>query len=179
MLKNAILFAIGGTLLVALAPVLLPMLNTGAAPTRPATVNSDSASIGVAPAPSRSATGFRELALAADSRGQYYTDAMIKGVPVHFLVDTGASFVSLSPDTADRLGIVEQANAPHYRMQTANGDVAAYGATLDAVDLGPIYVKDVDAVINPGMRGVNLLGANFLKRLASVEQRDGQLILKQ
>ena len=98
---------------------------------------------------------------------------------MRFLVDTGASLVSISPETASRLGLAETANSPQYRVETANGQVTSYGVKLPSLDLGSIYVKDVDAVVNPNMRDINLLGANFLQRLAGVEQRDGRLILRQ
>ena len=64
-------------------------------------------------------------------------------------------------------------------LETANGRVNSYGVKLPSLDLGSIYVKDVDAVVNPNMGGLNLLGANFLQRLTSVEQRGGELILRQ
>ena len=41
-------------------------------------------------------------------------------------------------------------------------------------------MNDVEAVVMaPGAGSADLLGASFLKRLASVEQRDGVLVLKQ
>ena len=51
---------------------------------------------------------------------------------------------------------------------------------LDSVSFGGLYMKDVQALIlAPEAGEANLLGASFLKRLVSVEQRDGMLILRQ
>ena len=180
MMKNALMFAGAGLLLVLAAPNVLPMLEGGGfapqAPTPQARLP-----VAVAPAPTQASvsSSFRELNVPADGRGQYYVDALIDGVRVPFIVDTGASFVSISADVAQRLGLVETADSPHYVFQTANGSTTSYGVTLKNIDLGSIYVDNVAAAVNPNMGGINLLGANFLKRLASVEQRDGRLILRQ
>jgi aspartyl protease family protein len=65
-------------------------------------------------------------------------------------------------------------------MNTANGVALANPVTLRSVSLGAIYMDDVLAVVMPpGASSVNLLGASFLKRLVSVEQRDGLLVLRQ
>jgi len=180
MLKNALIFAGAGLLMVFFSPFLLATLNIDAPPVGQAPVK-PGAALPRPPMPARAnvAAGYRELALPSDGRGQYSVDAYIDGVPVRFLVDTGASFVSISPETANRLGLTETASSPHYVLETANGRVNSYGVKLPSLDLGSIYVKDVDAVVNPNMGGLNLLGANFLQRLTSVEQRGGELILRQ
>ena len=61
---------------------------------------------------------------------------------------------------------------------TANSKASP--VTLDAVSFGGLYLRDVQALIlAPEAGNVNLLGASFLKRLVSVEQRDGIMILRQ
>ena len=68
----------------------------------------------------------------------------------------------------------ENASAP---IQTANGRSKASPAVLTHVSFGGIYMNDVEALIlAPEAGDVNLLGESFLKRLVSVEQRDGMLI---
>jgi clan AA aspartic protease (TIGR02281 family) len=48
------------------------------------------------------------------------------------------------------------------------------------VTIGPIYLGDVKALVAARNAGdLNLLGMSFLKRLASVEQKSGRLILRQ
>ena len=65
-------------------------------------------------------------------------------------------------------------------MQTANGQSTALPTVLRSVSLGGLYVNDVEALIlTPGAGEVNLLGESFLKRLASVAQRNGTLVLRQ
>jgi aspartyl protease family protein len=65
-------------------------------------------------------------------------------------------------------------------MQTANGQSTALPTVLRNVSLGGLYVSDVEALIlTPEAGEVNLLGESFLKRLVSVEQRNGTLVLRQ
>ena len=179
MLKNALLFAGSGLMVVFLAPYLLPMLNQDAPSSAPAPVASESSRPAVGITPVSATTGYRELSLSPDSNGGFFVDAYINGISVRFLVDTGASLVSISPETASRLGLAQTPNSPQFRIDTANGQITSYGVKLPSLDLGSIYVKDIDAVVNPNMGGMNLLGANFLQRLAGVEQRNGHLILRQ
>ena len=96
------------------------------------------------------------------------------------MVDTGASFVSLSWQTATRLGLSPDSPGRRYKMTTANGEIIASGATVPDVSFQGIYMKDVEAIIAPpDVVTPDLLGTSFIKRLVSVEQRDGMLILHQ
>ena len=122
---------------------------------------------------------YRETALRADGRGQYAADALVNGLPVRMLVDTGASDVVVSASSAARLGLA-RLGVGERAIQTANGRSKASPAVLTHVSFGGIYMNDVEALIlAPEAGEVNLLGESFLKRLVSVEQRDGLLILRQ
>jgi len=129
--------------------------------------------------PERQSSGYREALLEADGRGQYAADALINGAPVRMLVDTGASHVFVSAATAARLELAI-AKGPARAIQTANGVSRAWPTLLSHVSFGGLIMNDVDALIlAPEAGEVNLLGESFLKRLLSVEQRDGTLILRQ
>ena len=124
-------------------------------------------------------SGYREALLEADQRGQYAGEALVNGMPVHMLVDTGASDVFVSASTARRLGLTPSGGAKR-AIQTANGQSTATPAVLRRVSLGGLYMNDVEAlVLAPEAGEINLLGESFLKRLVSVEQRNGTLILRQ
>ena len=104
---------------------------------------------------------------------------LVDGVSVRMLVDTGATVVTISAATAARLGLVA-APGPKWRIKTANGESLASPVTLESVSFGGLYLRDVQALIlAPEAGEANLLGASFLKRLVSVEQRDGLLVLRQ
>jgi aspartyl protease family protein len=129
--------------------------------------------------PQRESSGYREALLEADQRGQYAGEALINGLPVPMLVDTGASDVFVSASTAHRLGLTPSGGRKR-AIQTANGQSTATPTLLRRVSLGGLYMNDVEAlVLAPEAGEINLLGESFLKRLVSVEQRNGTLILRQ
>ncbi len=182
MLKSAFLFAGSALALICLAPALLPYLTAANAPS----VSGPARPTHIAPSPeatieaATASDGFREKTIPADRVGQYSVDALIDGESVHMLVDTGATMVSISANLASRLGVYPDSHRPKWIMHTANGDSTASPVTLKNISLGSIYMNDVEALIVDASAGeVNLLGESFLKRLTSVEQRNGMLVLRQ
>ncbi len=181
MLKNALIFALGALILAFAAPSLMVGLGGRAAPRAP------SAAL-VAPAPAAPATvaaaesapSYRSASIAADAGGQYRARALIEGQDVDVMIDTGATVVALTSETAARLGVTPDPARPRWKMNTANGAAFVSPVTLRSVSLGAIYMSDVQAVVMPpGASSLNLLGASFLKRLVGVEQRGGMLVLRQ
>lgn len=119
------------------------------------------------------------MSIKSDPRGQFAADVMLNGTVTHMLVDTGATVVSISASTAARIG-ASPAPGPKWIMQTANGKSTATPTILHNLSFGGIYMNDVQALIlAPEAGEINLLGASFLKRLTSVEQRNGLLVLHQ
>jgi aspartyl protease family protein len=108
--------------------------------------------------------------------GHYVASGTIDNQPVVFMLDTGASDVSIPAPLAERLGL-RRGMASTY--DTANGPVVAYRTTLGEVRLGGIVLRDIPASINPGMRDDQvLLGMSFLKHL-EFTQRGDTLTLRQ
>jgi clan AA aspartic protease (TIGR02281 family) len=81
-------------------------------------------------------------------------------VSAPFLVDTGASDVSIPAELAARLGIQVGPDTPYRRYQTANGIVVNPIITLDSVQAGEARLEQVSASISSTM-GVGLLGGAF------------------
>jgi aspartyl protease family protein len=121
---------------------------------------------GAAPASSR-----ETVTLAADSRGHFVTEGNINGVPVRFLVDTGATLVALPAADAERLGI-DYRKGERGSVQTAAGAVPAYLVKLERVKVGAIELGNVDGLVVEQGLGVALLGMSFLNRVEM--RRDGQ-----
>ena len=183
MLKNALVFAAGALAVALLIPLAFPNLTVGPPPPPSAAASLASAHVAAIASPvvaPPDGDGFRQTSIAADGGGQFSTDVLIGGERVHMLVDTGATMVSISADVAARLGVRPDPAKPKWRIHTANGESIASPATLRSVSFGGLYMNDVEAlVLDPSAGEVNLLGASFLKRLASVEQRNGVLVLRQ
>ena len=118
----------------------------------------------------------REVVLKRNRQGHYIATGNINGQRVEFLLDTGATHVSVPASTAQRLALRP---GPPRRVQTANGLITTYATTLDSVKLGDIELTGVAASINPhsSAREV-LLGMAFLKHLELV-QRGNTLTLRQ
>ena len=119
----------------------------------------------------RSAAGTSSVVLPADSRGHFITDGAINGNTLQFLVDTGATLVTLSSSQARRLGI-NYLSGKRALSQTANGVVSAYRIQIDTVRVGDITVNNVDAIVIEGNGlPISLLGMSFLNRMDM--KRDG------
>jgi aspartyl protease family protein len=116
-------------------------------------------------------TGHGKVLVAADARGHFYIDGAVNHVPVRFLVDTGATMVSLPQRDADRLGIDYRAGR-RGASQTANGLATVYLVKLDSIRIGEIELHGIDALVHegPGLEQA-LLGMSFLNRVNM--QREG------
>ena len=119
-----------------------------------------------------------DVVVPADAAGHYRVDARVRGASLAFLIDTGATLVALRASDAARLGIRPAAADFTIPVATANGRVLAAPATLEAVELGPIRVPAVEALVLPDRAlGGNLLGMSFLKRLGRFEVANERLVL--
>jgi len=107
------------------------------------------------------ATPGAKVVLNAVEGGHYETTGTINGKPTNFMVDTGATYVSLSEAEADRLGI-DYRNGKEVISTTANGQTTGHLVTLPSVRVGDLEVRNVEAVVSPGDMPKMLLGNSFL-----------------
>ncbi len=116
-----------------------------------------------------------ELVLKRNSDGHYVFPGTINGQRVRFLLDTGATLVSVPAHLADELGL--QAGAAQQSV-TANGTVITRATRVAALAFGPFDLRDVPASLNPGMASDEvLLGMSVLKHL-EFTQRGDTLVLR-
>jgi aspartyl protease family protein len=116
--------------------------------------------------------GRGQATLSADSRGHFVTTGQVNGQSVQFLVDTGASMISLSAPEARRIG-VNYLKGERGFATTANGVATVYKVKLDTVRVGDISLTNVDGLVLDGDGlSVVLLGMSFLNRVEM--RRDGQ-----
>ncbi|HCA27500.1 MAG TPA: TIGR02281 family clan AA aspartic protease, partial [Betaproteobacteria bacterium] len=93
--------------------------------------------------------GLPKVVLTANAQGHFLTTGRINGRSIRFLVDTGASLVTLSSLQANQAGIDYRRGTPG-RMATANGVVPVYRVSLDTIRVNGITLHQVDAAIISG-----------------------------
>ena len=119
-------------------------------------------------------TGSRQsVNLSPDERGHYIVDGMVNGGYMRFIVDTGATTISMSSADATRLGIDYRQGRPGVSIVADGRRVATFRVTLDSVTVGDITIFNVEASVSesPGIGGA-LLGNSFLNRVEM--RREGQ-----
>lgn len=115
-------------------------------------------------------TGEQAVRLRRQDNGHFVARGAANGVGMSLLVDTGASTVVLKPADAERAGIDTNALSFTTPVSTANGTTYAAPVRLKSVSVGPLEIRDVEALVaQPGALNENLLGMSFLKRLRSYE----------
>lgn len=115
-----------------------------------------------------------ELVLKRSVDGHYLFPGTINGRPVSFLLDTGATLVSVPAHLAGELGLSAGARQ---QSITANGTVATRATRVDALAFGPFELRGVPASLNPGMAGDQvLLGMSVLKHLEFTQRGDTLLL---
>ena len=124
-----------------------------------------------------SAGGGTQIVLTAGSGGHFITDGSINGKIVRFLVDTGATNVSMGQAEAQRLGI-DYSRGQRGIARTANGDVVVTRVTLGSVRVGDVTVYNVDAIVTPMAMEHILLGNSFLSRFQMKRDNDVMVLDK-
>lgn len=115
--------------------------------------------------------GASQIVLTAGDGGHFFTVGSVNGQAVRFLVDTGASSVSIGRADAERLGIRLQ-NARPVTLNTANGTASGYLITLNSVRVQDVEIYNVEAVVMPMSMPTVLLGNSFLSRFQMKREND-------
>lgn len=126
------------------------------------------------------ASGKREVRIQADRSGHYVSSFKANGRTVVGLIDTGATYVAVNETTARSFGIRLSSTDFKHKANTANGVTAAAFARLDAMEIGPIRVKNVDLfILKDHSLKDTLIGMSFISKLSSFRVENSQLILTQ
>jgi aspartyl protease family protein len=116
-----------------------------------------------------------EVRLKQNAMGHYVTSGLINGRQVVFLLDTGATSVSVGAHLAQELSLIPRGQQ---MVQTANGNLMVATTTIDELKIGDITLQNVEANLNPGMRSDKiLLGMSALRHL-EWSQRGDMLTLR-
>jgi aspartyl protease family protein len=107
-----------------------------------------------------------EIIILADRSGHFFIVAEMEGVAIKFLIDTGATTVSLTWEDAMRLGMKPEQLSYTMKTETANGTSWAAPITLQYIQIGNIRIQNISAsVTQQGNLSTSLLGMSFLEKL--------------
>jgi aspartyl protease family protein len=132
-------------------------LRVGAAPSRLATTSTPS--------------GAREIVIPAGAGGHFLTAGSINGQSARFLVDTGATLISMSRAEATRLGL-DLKSARAVMTQTAAGAAPALMLPLQRVRVGEVEIYNVMALVTEAHLPYILLGNSFLQHFQWRREND-------
>jgi aspartyl protease family protein len=112
------------------------------------------------------------------TNGEFNIHAKINGVAAPMVIDTGATSVVLTYETAKAVGLPLELLEYDVDLETAGGHTKAARLTLDRLAIGHLVERSVPAlVVQHGQMKTNLLGMSFLNRLESWEVRGERLLL--
>jgi aspartyl protease family protein len=120
--------------------------------------------------------GSGKVTLNADGQGHFFTTGSINGTSVRFMVDTGASMISLGVADARRIGL-DPNRGEKALTSTANGQAVVTRVKLDTVRVGDITMNNIDALIHQSDLPIALLGMSFLSRM-DMQQEGSTMTLK-
>ncbi len=130
--------------------------------------------------PDRGSTAYRvdeagnaQVVVARDRSGHYVAEGAINGIPVTFLVDTGATDVAISEALARELGLEL---GPQITVMTAAGPVPARMTRFDEVSVGPLRISNVRGTVTRSAMDEVLLGMSFLRHFRLTQQGNELLI---
>jgi aspartyl protease family protein len=171
-MSTANIWAVAGLGLIGVA-----LLSPTARHAEPAEAKAEAPAASAKPAatPARAGNGLAGREIARGGDGHFYAEAQVNGARIHFLVDTGASVVALTPADAQRAGIAlpdERA-----RARGAGGEIEVIPVTIDRIAIGPLEARAVRGAVADGLP-VSLLGQSFLSQVGSVEIRGDVMVLR-
>lgn len=125
------------------------------------------------------AASTRAVQISRGQGGEFALQAKINGVTAPMVIDTGATSVVLSYETAKAIGLPLELLEYDVDVETAGGRTKAARLTLDRLAVGKLVERSVPALVVPhGQMKTNLLGMSFLDRLESWEVRADSLRLR-
>jgi aspartyl protease family protein len=127
----------------------------------------------------RPQAAMRAVQISRGQGGEFALQAKVNGVNAPMVVDTGATSVVLTYETAKAAGLPLEVLEYDVDLETAGGHTKAARLTLDRLAVGKLVERSVPALVVPhGQMKTNLLGMSFLDRLESWEVRADSLMLR-
>ena len=118
-----------------------------------------------------------DLVLQRGRDGHFHIEVLVNDAPIRFLVDTGASIVTLSEGDARRAGYDPSALDYTLQFSTANGTAWGAPIRIERMRAGPLVARDVRAAVGGAGMSKSLLGMSFLNQLNGFSVKGDTLIL--
>ncbi len=120
----------------------------------------------------------RSLRISRSRGGEFYVNAVVNDTDIALVFDTGADITTLTEADARRIGIDFSRLIFVVEVYTANGRTQMASTWVEQFRVGDFQVNDMRVLVaREGALTTNLLGSNFMRRLAGFEQRGDELIL--
>jgi clan AA aspartic protease (TIGR02281 family) len=127
----------------------------------------------------RMASPRRSVQIVRGQTGEFALQAKINGVSAPMVIDTGATSVVLTYETAKAAGLPLEVLEYDVDVETAGGHTKAARLTLDRLAIGKLVERSIPALVVPrGQMKTNLLGMSFLDRMESWEVHADRLTLR-
>lgn len=109
--------------------------------------------------------------------GHFWADVTINGVARRMLIDSGATVTAISEATAAAARVEGTLGPVPVVLKTANGMAPARAGSVEELRLGNIVARDLKVVVSPAFGDMEVIGMNFLSKLASWRVEGRTLIL--
>ena len=119
--------------------------------------------------------GHASQELVREPDGHFYAEAQVNGARVRFMIDTGATFVALTRDDAQRAGI--PLGSARATAIGAGGPVEVIPVTIDRLAIGALSATQVQGAVADEL-AVSLLGQSFLSQVGTVEIHGDRMVLR-
>lgn len=123
--------------------------------------------------------GDGQIEVRRQTDGHFYLTVLVQGVPVDFVVDTGATDVALTLEDARRIGLDVENLRFSGQADTANGTVPVAPVRLDRMELEGVVERNIPASVTRADLFQSLLGMSYLSRFERIEIARDTLILTQ
>ena len=118
-----------------------------------------------------------EVRIRISRDGHFWANVRVNGVERRMLIDSGATITALSDQTASAARIKRDSDLVPVMLRTANGVTSARPGTVEELQVGSIPATNLTVVTSPALGGFDVLGMNFLSRLASWRVEGQTLVL--
>ena len=108
--------------------------------------------------------------------GHFWVEGHVNGVPVKFLVDSGATMTTIDRETAIRAGVPVSKTADQI-VRTGNGLIRVASGRAQQLNVGGIDRRDVGVQVADN-DNLNVLGMNFLSSLAGWRVEGNYLVMQ-